>query len=122
MFYIKEIVAYREYLSIMVRDVNHKYEYVSTFKKLYIVLKIKVFFFFNISFIIAVFITYYLLIFCLIYNKSQGSLIVNYITGLAESLAYSVGISLLICILRFIGLKHKFIYLYRTSVYIDEKF
>ena len=64
----------------------------------------------------------YILIFCQIYKKSQNSLLINYLLGLIESLAYSVGISLIICVLRFIGLKCKLKRIYRTSVYLDEKF
>ena len=122
MFYIKKIVSYREYLSTMVKNVNKKSSYIITFQKLFLVLKIKIFFFFNISFILSIFITLYLLIFCQIYKKSQGSLLINYLMSLIESLSYSVGISLLICILRFLGLKYKLKYIYRTSVFIDDKF
>ena len=121
MHFIKKLVSYSEYLSIMVRDVNKKYEFILTFKKLYLVLKIKIFFFFTISFILSLFFTLYLLIFCEIYNKSQISLLVNYIMGIVESMAYSVGVSLIICILRYLGLKLRRINLYRTSVYLDEK-
>ena len=121
MHFIQKLVSYSEYLSVMVREVNKKHEFISTFKKLYLVLKIKIFFFFSISFILSLFFTLYLLIFCQIYNKSQISLLVNYIMGIVESLAYSVGVSLIICILRFLGLKLRSINLYRTSVYLDEK-
>ena len=120
MYFIQKLVTYREYLSRMVRDANKKYEFILTFKKLYLVLKIKIFFFFSISFILSLFFALYLIIFCKIYNKSQSSLTVNYIIGLIESLAYSVGVSLIICILRFIGLKKRLIHIYRTSVYLDE--
>ena len=121
MFFIQKLTSYGEYLTRMVRDTRKVYEYILTFKKLYFVLKIKIFFFFIISFILSVFFTLYLVIFCQIYNKSQKSLIVNYIMGFIESLAYSVGVSLIICILRFLGLKLKSINIYRTSVYLDEK-
>ena len=121
MFFIQKLATYSEYLSIMVRDISKKYEFILTFKKLYLVLKIKIFLFYSISFILSLFIALYLIIFCKIYNKSQSSLIVNYIMGLIESLAYSVGVSLIICILRYSGIKLKIINIYRTSVYLNEK-
>ena len=62
----------------------------------------------------------YTLIFCQIYKNSQNSFLINHLIGLVQSLAYSVGISFIISILRFIGLKLKLIYLYRISVYLDE--
>ena len=122
LYFIKKIVSYEDYLSVMVKDIHYKYQYILVFKKLYLVLKIKVSFFFFLNFIISMFITFYLIIFCYIYKKSQGSLIINYIIGFAESLAYSVGVSLIICIFRYLGLKRKLIFIYRTSVYLDEKF
>ena len=120
MFIIKKIVTYNEYLSRMVRDVYKTNEYILTFSKLYLVLKIKVFIFFFISFILSLFFTIYLLIFCQIYANSQGSLIINYLMSLIESSAYSVGVPLIICILRFLALKKQLIYIYRTSVYLDD--
>ena len=121
-YFIKKLVSYREYLTILVKEVNHKYSYILTFKKLYIILKIKVFLFFCVSLTSSSFMMIYILIFCQIYKKSQNSLLINYLLGLIESLAYSVGISLIICVLRFIGLKCKLKRVYRTSVYLDEKF
>ena len=120
MFLIKKIVTYNEYLSRMVSDIYKKSEYILTFKKLYLVLKIKVYLFYIISSILSLFITIYLLIFCQIYSNSQRSLIINYLMGLIESVSYSIGVPLIICILRYLGLKNKIIYLYRTSVYLDN--
>ena len=121
MYFIEYLVAYREYLSKLVKDLKEKYEYILTFKKLYFVLKIKIFLFFIISFILSLIFSLYLIIFCQIYKKSQVSLIINFIIGLVESLAYSVGVSLIITFLRYLGLKLKTITLYRTSVYLFEK-
>ena len=97
-----------------------KKEFILTFQKLYLVIKIKVFFFFNISFIFSLFISIYILIFCQIYKKSQGSLIINYLMSLIESSAYSVGVPFIISILRYLGLKRKIIYIYKSSVYLDK--
>ena len=121
-FYIKKLVTFREYLASLVKDINRQNSFILTFKKLYIILKIKAIIYFIISFILTLFIIFYLLIFCQIYKKSQNSLIINYLMSLIESLVYSVAISLIICILRFIGLKCKNIYCYRTSVFLDQNF
>jgi hypothetical protein len=72
--------------------------------------------------ILSAFMMIYILIFCQIYKKSQNNLLINYALGLVESLAYSIGITIIISILRFISLKYKLIYIYRTSVYLDGKF
>ena len=45
-YYIKMLVSYREYLSIMVKEINRKYAYILVFQKLYRCLKIQVSIFF----------------------------------------------------------------------------
>ena len=66
--------------------------------------------------------TYYLFIFCKIYEKSQISLLKNYFLGIAESMIISGSITFLIAFLRYISLKCKSKNIYRTSVYLNEKF
>ena len=119
---IKRLTSYHEYLLSMTKEIKRKEIYILTFQKLYKLTKITIYSFFIISFIISVFITYYLSIFCIIYQKSQISLLMNYIIGLIESLISSVLISFLISVLRYIGLKYKYIKIYRTSVYLDQKY
>ena len=119
---IKRLTSYHEYLLSMTKEIKRKEIYILTFQKLYKLTKITIYSFFIISFIISIFITYYLSIFCIIYQKSQISLLMNYIIGLIESLISSVLISFLISVLRYIGLKYKYIKIYRTSVYLDQKY
>ena len=123
LIYIIEIlIAYKDYLVLLVKEINKKYSYILTFKKLYKILKIKVYIFYVFVLILSAFMMIYILIFCQIYKKSQNSLLINYVLGLVESLAYSIGITIIISVLRFISLKYKLIYIYRTSVYLDGKF
>ena len=82
--------------------------------------KIKVIIFYLLSHIVCLCITYYLFIFCKIYEKSQISLLKNYFLGVVESLLNSFGITLIISILRFIGLKCATKKIYRTSVYLND--
>ena len=119
---IKNLSSYKEYLSFMIKDVCKQYSFILVFTKLYKLVKIKVCFYFVISFLISFLSIYYLLIFCQLYKASQISLLINYIMGLIESLIYSISISLIISMMRFIGLKYKKKYIYRTSIYLDEYF
>ena len=119
---IKKLTSYHEYLLSMTKEIKRKEIYILTFQNLFKLIKITIYTFFAISFIISAFITYYLSIFCIIYQKSQISLLINYIIGLIESLISSVLISFLISVLRYIGLKYKCIKIYRTSVYLDKKY
>ena len=119
---IKRLTSYHEYLLSMTKEIKRKKIYILTFQKLYKLTKITIYTFFIINFIISIFITYYLSIFCIIYRKSQISLLINYIIGLIESLISSVLISFLISVLRYVSLKYKCIKIYRTSVYLDKKY
>ena len=106
----------------MVQDIKNKSNFQLFLQRLFKLIKIKTSFYYLFSIVISVGITYYLYIFCDIYKKSQISLFINYIIGISESLILSFGISLIISALRYSGLKCKIKYLYRTSVYINNKF
>ena len=66
--------------------------------------------------------TYYLFIFCVVYNKSQGSVIINYIIGACTSLAISVGLTIIITLLRTISIKYRSPMLFNVSKYLYEHF
>ena len=65
---------------------------------------------------------YYLMIFCTVYHKSQGSIMVNYITGIAESMAISFGLTVITSLIRFLSLKYKWKNIYNTSKYLFDHF
>ena len=121
MFYVKKLVDYKEYLIFLIKDINKEYSYIMTFKKMYKALLIKLWAYFFVSIFLIGFMSLYIILFCLIYKKSQNSLLMNYLMSIIESLAYSIGISLIICTLRKVGLKYKMVQIYRTSIFIDNK-
>ena len=63
---------------------------------------------------------YYIYIFCEIYKKSQISLLINFILGLAYSIVIVLSIGLIVCILRIISLKYKKKKVYNSSRYIGQ--
>ena len=65
---------------------------------------------------------YYLMIFCTVYHKTQGSIMINYITGVAESLAISLGLALITSLMRYLSIKYKWKSIYYTSKYFFENF
>ena len=119
---IKRLTNYNQYLLILINDVYRELPFLYMFKKIYKYIKIKIFIFFSLSFIACVSMTYYLFVFCQVYEKSQVSLLTNYFLGIVESLITLVATSLIISILRFISLKCKYKNIYRTSVYINSTF
>ena len=117
----KNFFIYHESLILLVKEVKRKSDYILTFMRLYLVIKIKSFGYYLLSFIFIITMTYYLMLFCTIYHESQKSLLINYMMGIIESLITSICITLIICVFRLIGLNYKNKYLYRTSVFIDQK-
>ena len=122
MFFINKLIAYREYLSFMILEVNKRRLFKVMFKIFHKMLLLKIWIYFFVSIILITCMALYLLIFCQVYKKSQTSLLMNYLMSFIESLVYSVGISLMICIFRLVGIKFQKIYMYRTSVFMNEKF
>ena len=114
-FYIKKLIDYKGYLLIMVKEGSKQNQYIMAFRKIYKYLLIKVYLYCIISILLTIIMALYL------YQKSQTSLLKNYLMSLIESCIYSFSVSLIICILRLIGLKCKSVYAYRTSVYLDNK-
>ena len=119
---IKKITSYSYYLAFMIKEAHNKVLYLIAFNKLYRLIKLKILLFYCLSFFLSTCCIYYLTIFCIIYNKSQISLLNNYIMGELESLVKSLLISIIISLIRFFGLKYKLKQIYRTSVYLDAQF
>ena len=121
-YFLGRLGAYSDILDIMVNDIYLKKYYYINMIKFRKYLKIRLSFFYFFQFFGCIIMTYYITIFCVIYNNSQISIMINYIYGVLESLAISFGISLLITILRYLSIKNKWINIYRTSQYIYNKF
>ena len=66
--------------------------------------------------------TYYLFVFCSVYDKSQGSVFINYIIGSLTSLAISTGLTIIITFLRAISIKYRSVVIFNISKYLYEHF
>ena len=119
-YIIAKLTEFSEILEIIIRDVcdiNHYYENIIKFKK---IIKIKLTIFFIIQFLMNLFMLYYLSIFCIVFSKSQTSILLNYLYGILESLIISLGIALVITLIRYFGIKYKWEAIYNTSKYLYE--
>ena len=63
---------------------------------------------------------YYVVIFCILYSKSQESLVINFAYSLLESLITAFALSFLIVITRKIGLSCLNKYFYNASKYLNK--
>ena len=105
-----------------ISEIRREYKYLYALKKFLRYLKIKKILFILGEFILVGCCFYYIVIFCVIYSKSQMSLLINYLYSLLEGLITSLIITILIVINREVGIKFKNSYLYNTSKYINKKF
>ena len=121
-YFLEKLGEYTDLFEMVIKDIAiKKYYYINVLKfKKY--LKIRLSFYYIIQFIMCIMMTYYITIFCIIYSKSQVSIMINYIYGVLESLAISFGITILITILRYISIKYRYVQIYRTSQYLYNKF
>ena len=121
-YIIGKLTEFFDILGIIIRDVsdiNHYYENIKKFKK---IMAIKLTIFFIIQYIMIIFMVYYLSVFCIVFSKSQTSILLNYLYGVIESLAISLGIALVITIIRYCGVKCKLESFYNSSKYFYETF
>ena len=84
------------------------------------VVKIRLIIYFIIEIIISFCCGYYLYIFCVVYEKSQVSLFINYLYGMVISLILSIAITLIVTIIRLISIKIKSRNLYYSSRYLSN--
>ena len=121
-FIVCKLIDYNEILEFIIRDVAFKNQYLLNIVKFKKYLIIKLIGFYLVQTVINMGMCYYLMIFCTVYNKTQGSIMLNYLLGIAESIAISLGLTIIISFIRFLSLKYKSKYLYYTSKYLFENF
>ena len=121
-FIISKLTEYVEVFEIILNEEADKSNYYLSLIKFKKVLCVKLSAFYFIQAIINLGMCYYLMIFCTVYHNTQGSIMINYITGIAESMAISFGLSLITSIMRYAAIKCRFKKLYNTSKYFFENF
>ena len=105
-----------------IMEIKIKNDYLRNMRIFFKYLKLKFVCFFLCEIIIISGCFYYIVIFCIVYSKSKGSLMVNYLTSLLEGLITSIAITIVILVTRKIGLACFNQYFYNTSKYINNKF
>ena len=120
-FLVDKLSDYNFYISILIKDVKNEEIFLYYVDKIITYMKIKISIYFIFQNIISIVIIYYLFLFCAIYFNSQINFISNYFYGILESLLLNIIISLIVCMLRKIGLLNRNKLLYNTSKYINRK-
>ena len=121
-FIVGKLAGYEGVLEMIIKNVIKKKEYFLNIIKFKKYLTLKMTGFFIIQFIINLGMCYYLMIFCTVYHNTQGSILVNYIVGIAESMIISLALTIFTSLTRYLSLKNKWRSIYYTSKYFFENF
>ena len=120
-YYIKYSRGIEDRINLIL-EIKYRREFYRNIRRLLFYLRIKFVCFFISQLLILATSMYYIVIFCILYSRSQKSLIVNFCYSLVETIITSFGIALIILITRKIGLSCAIKELYNTSKYINSKF
>ena len=104
---------------LLIRKEN---KYLYAFKKFLKYIKLRMIIFIIVEIIIMFCSFYYISIFCIVYSKSQLSLLINYLSSLLEKIIKSIVVIIVIIITRKIGINFKNLYFFNISKYIDKYF
>ena len=121
-YLISYLVDYVEVIEAIIKNVKYMKDYHINIIRFFKYIKVKLGFYYFFEFIINMFMTYYLFIFCTVYHETQGSILINYITGALISFITSVGIAIIISVLRSASIKYKNARLFNISKYLYEHF
>ena len=120
-YYIKYSRGIEERISL-IAEIRYKRKLSTNIEKFISFLRLKYICFFIVQLLVFAACLYYIVIFCILYNRSQKSLIVNYCYSLVESIITAFGIALIVLVFRKIGLGCGNKNIYNTSLYINSKF
>ena len=105
-----------------IMEIKDESSYFYAFNKFIKIVKIKAVLYFLMEIFIIVFSFYYIIIFCIVYKKSQISFLVNYLMSIVETLIVSIFVSIVVTITRKIGLIYAWKTLYNTSKYLNNNY
>ena len=120
-YFVKYSEGTSEKTELILELKSRKY-YLLNLNLLFKFLKIKFIFFIFSELIIICGCFYYIVIFCIVYSQSKGSLMINYLSSLGEGLITAIAISIIIMIIRKIALSCSNKNMYNISKYINNKF
>ena len=121
-FIISKLTNYTNIIEEIIKSVKNRRKYFENIIRLlkYIKIRLGIFYFLQLNSILLM--TYYLFIFCTVYHNSQGSIMINYIIGACTSLAISIGLAIIITLLRVISIKYHYVVVFNISKYLYDHF
>ena len=62
------------------------------------------------------------MIFCTVYHQTQGSIMINYLVGIAQSMTLSLSLTIFTSLIRYLSLTYRWKNIYNTSKFFFENF
>ena len=121
-FIVCKLADYADVMELMISNITKERQYIANIIKFKKYLAIKLTGFFIIQMIINLAMCYYLMIFCTVYHKTQGSIMLNYLLGIAQSIGISLGLALITSSIRYFSIKYRWRNIYYTSKFFFDKF
>ena len=121
-FYMGNLINFSYALELLKNEAKSNIKLIKVFKRFEKLIRIRLFIYFSLQFLFMLCFIYYLVIFCTLYKYSQKALFKNYLMGLLTHLIYSLFISFIISILRFISLKYNNKRLFLISQFLNNLF
>lgn len=120
LYICKKLTNYNEVLEIIAKEEKKDKRYFILYKNFKYCYCFKLIIYFIIEISICLFATYYLFIFCAVYQNAQGSLFLNFFIGELINFGKTLGIILLIVIFRKISILKGLRQFYVISRFIDD--
>ena len=121
-FFLTRLINFSIPLEMLQKEIKFNDKIIKYVVKAERIIRIRLFIYFTLQFFFLCFFMYYIIIFCSLYKYSQYALFKSYLFGVITHLIYSLVISLVISILRFISLKNKRIKIFLLSQYLNNLF
>lgn len=115
-----KLTSFSGSLELLAREHMKEKEYIEHLKIMIKIIKVKLILFFIYEFVMMSVYLYFLCAFCAVYKASQWNWFTNGITSNVISLLTSLGIALVISILRFLGISCNSERLYNMSLYLNS--
>ena len=115
-----KLTSFASPLELLLRERMKEKEYINHLKILLKIIKCKLIFFFIYEFTMMIVYLYFLCAFCSVYKASQWNWFTNGITSNVLSFLTTLGITLLITLCRYIGLKCNSEKIYNISLYLNN--
>jgi hypothetical protein len=121
-FFLTRLINFSIPLEMLQKEIKFNDKIIKYVVKAERIIRIRLFIYFTLQFLFLCFFMYYIIIFCSLYKYSQYALFKSYLFGVITHLIYSLVISLVISVLRFISLKNKRIKIFLLSQYLNNLF